>query len=115
MPSDASEKLREYNREYYRRNREHLLRKQKEKNRRLAKRKRQWLAGIKKTLECERCGENHPATLTFHHKDSSEKDFEIGNAIVLGYSKKRILAEIEKCEVLCANCHAIEHLGYLYE
>jgi hypothetical protein len=115
MSSESSEKTREYNRKYYRENREHLLKKQKEKNRRLAKARRKWLADYKKKLECVRCGENHPATLTFHHADSSEKDFEIGNALGLGVSLKRILAEIEKCEVLCANCHAIEHLGYLYE
>ncbi len=115
MTSKSSEEIRKYNRRYYLENREHLLKKQKEKNQRLAKKRRQWIADYKKELECIRCGENHPATLTFHHKDSSEKEFEIGNALALGVSLKRILAEIEKCEVLCANCHAIEHLGYLYK
>ncbi len=115
MPSENSEKTREYNRKYYQENRKHLLKKQKEKNRRLAKTRRKWLVDYKKKLKCGRCKEKHPATLTFHHKDSSEKEFEIGNALALGVSLKRILAEIKKCEVLCAKCHAIEHLGYLYE
>ena len=106
--------INNYNREYYQRNRAHLLEKQRKKNRQFAENRRRWLVEYKKTLSCIRCIENHPATLTFHHKKSSEKSFEIGNAIGLGVSLKRLVAEIEKCEVLCANCHAKEHLAYLY-
>jgi len=109
MAIKTSEGIREYNREYYQRNRAHLLDKQREKNRRFAESRRKWITDYKKTLECVRCGENHPATLTFHHKDRSEKSFEIANAIRFGVSLKRLVAEIEKCEVLCANCHAKEH------
>ncbi|MGI9054867.1 MAG: hypothetical protein ACR2F2_03595 [Pyrinomonadaceae bacterium] len=115
MPNKTSDELRKYNREYYQRNRRHLLDKQREKNRRFAESRRKWLVEYKKKLSCIRCGEDHPATLTFHHKNSSDKSFEIGNAIVLGVSLKRLIAEIEKCEVLCANCHAKEHLAYLFE
>jgi hypothetical protein len=106
MPSKPSDELRRYNREYYGRNRERLLEKQREKNRRFARGRREWLSEYKKSLKCIRCGEDHPATLTFHHRDSAEKDFEIGNSINLGVSLKRLVAEIEKCDVLCANCHA---------
>jgi hypothetical protein len=113
MPS--KDEIREYNRLYYQRNRERLLEKQAEKNRRFAETRRKWLVDYKRTLECVRCGESHPATLTFHHKNSSEKSFEIGNAIALGIGLKRLLAEIEKCEVICANCHAKEHLSYLFD
>ena len=111
----SAEEIREYNRLYYRKNRKHLLLSQKEKNRRLAKNRRKWLVEYKKSQKCVRCGESHPATLTFHHKNNAEKSFEIGNIVGLGVSIERILKEIEKCEVLCANCHAIEHLAYLYE
>ena len=115
MPYKSSEALRSYNRDYYLRNRNHLLKKQREKNKRLAENRRKWLVEYKKTLQCARCGENHPATLTFHHRKDTEKNFEIGNALVLGVSLKRLIAEINKCEVLCANCHAKEHLAYLFE
>ena len=110
-----SEEINQYNRLYYQRNREYLLKKQAEKNRRFAESRRKWLVGYKKTLKCVRCEESHPATLTFHHKSNSEKSFEIGNAITLGVGLKKLSAEIEKCEVLCANCHAKEHLAYLFE
>ena len=115
MASKTSETLRSYNRSYYERNREKLLKRQAEKNRRFADNRRKWLVEFKRTLKCVRCNESHPATITFHHKDSSEKSFEIGNAIGLGVSLKRLIAEIEKCEVICANCHAKEHLSYLFD
>jgi len=113
MPS--KDEVRAYNREYYRQNREKLLKNQAEKNKRFAEKRRKWLVEYKKNLECVRCGESHPATLTFHHKDTSDKSFEIGNALRLGVSLKRLSKEIEKCEVICANCHAKEHLSYLFE
>ena len=113
MPS--KDELREYNRAYYQRNREKLLEKQAAKNKRFAENRRKWLVEYKKTLQCLRCGESHPATLTFHHRGDAEKSFEIGNALKLGVSLKRLAAEIEKCEVICANCHAKEHLAYLFE
>jgi hypothetical protein len=111
----SEDEVRKYNRAYYERNREQLLERQAEKNRRFAENRRKWLVDYKKTLKCTRCGENHPATLIFHHRDSSEKSFEIGNALKLGVGIKRLLAEIEKCEVICANCHAKEHLSYLFD
>ncbi len=115
MPFKTDEAVRDYSRNYYQQNRTHLLEKQRDKNRRFAEKRRKWMVEYKKNLNCLRCGENHPATLTFHHRNASEKSFEIGNAVGLGVSLKKLIAEIEKCEVLCANCHAKEHLAYLFE
>jgi hypothetical protein len=58
---------------------------------------------------CARCGEDHPACIVFHHRDPSEKEISIADAMRLGYGRTRILAEIAKCEVLCANCHTKHH------
>ena len=109
------EYIRAYDREYYRRNREHLLKKQKEKNQRYVKKVGQWLSEYKKELFCSRCSESHPATLQFHHRNPREKEFSISMVRRGKYSKKRLLEEIAKCDVICANCHAKEHWGYLYE
>jgi hypothetical protein len=68
MPDKTSEELKRYNREYYQRNQKHLLEKQRKKNKRFAENRRKWLVEHKKGLSCIRCGEDHPATLTFHHK-----------------------------------------------
>lgn len=112
---DQRECGRSYGREYYQRNRQHLLVKQAEKNKTLREKQRQWLIDYKKELACARCGESHPAALQFHHRNREEKEFEIGLYTALGCSKKRLLAEIEKCDVLCANCHAKEPWSHIYE
>ena len=65
---------------------------------------KQWFKEYKETLECAKCFENHPACLVFHHNDPKEKEISISDAIKR-WSKKRILIEIAKCTVLCANCH----------
>ena len=57
---------------------------------------------------CVRCGYNeHPAALQFHHTDSSTKEFNIGQ--VANRAWDIIETELNKCELICANCHCIEH------
>ena len=73
--------------------------------------RRKWFDNaVLKGLRCERCGEDHPATLDFHHKDASEKSGEVSDMLNGLRSKQRILAEVRKCIVLCANCHRKLHL-----
>lgn len=64
----------------------------------------------KATLSCERCGESHPACIEFHHVNG-DKGANISQAatIALGWSWSRVLHEIQKCIVLCSNCHRKEH------
>jgi hypothetical protein len=69
---------------------------------------KKWYENLKKTLKCERCGENHPKTLDFHHRNPSEK-FECVSLMIRMYSLDKIKAEIDKCEVLCSNCHRKLH------
>ena len=64
--------------------------------------------------ECVKCGYNKcPASLTFHHRDPNEKEFSIGSISERFNSiydlSKLIKDEINKCDVLCANCHVLEH------
>jgi hypothetical protein len=54
---------------------------------------------------CMMCGENDIRVLEFDHLDPSQKSFEISQGIRLGHSWNDILQEIEKCRILCANCH----------
>lgn len=51
---------------------------------------------------CADCGEADPIVLEFDHL--RDKSFAIGTALTR-YGWDKILAEIEKCEVVCANCH----------
>lgn len=70
---------------------------------------REWLDEYKSNLVCSKCGESHPACLDFHHKDSSTKDFSVGNVSAWGWGKEKMLREIDKCVVLCSNCHRKAH------
>lgn len=56
---------------------------------------------------CVRCGESHPSCLDFHHRDRATKDADIATMRRFGLS--RLVDEIAKCDVLCANCHRKFH------
>lgn len=62
---------------------------------------------------CERCGyDKCIAALEFHHRNPEEKSFRLGD----GYNHcwEDFLKEVDKCELLCANCHAEEHYSQVY-
>ena len=78
-------------------------------NRKIRKsRTRLWYIDFKNDLQCERCSETHIACLEFHHKDD-DKLFNISTSAGQGFSKKKILEEMEKCNILCSNCHRKLH------
>lgn len=56
---------------------------------------------------CLHCGIKNPVVLHFHHRDPSTKEVSIANGATI--SLEKVLKELEKCDVLCANCHLIEH------
>lgn len=63
---------------------------------------------LKRSMKCPKCGFDHPAALHFHH--TRDKTTEISKMVRgVGAGLSTILAEINKCIVLCANCHAVEH------
>lgn len=58
--------------------------------------------------KCKVCGYNKcMAALEFHHKDPSVKEYGINNSLTLSMSK--LIPELDKCDLLCANCHREEH------
>ena len=69
---------------------------------------------------CEKCGYDKCIdSFDFHHKNPSEKEFGIGSkGVTRSWEKTR--KEIDKCILLCANCHREEHYNlkvtkYIYE
>lgn len=61
---------------------------------------------LKSKTKCKLCNESHIAVLDFHHVDPSTKKATVSAAVcLLGWSKDKVLEEIKKCIVLCANCH----------
>jgi DNA-binding CsgD family transcriptional regulator len=62
--------------------------------------------------KCEKCGYDKCIwALDFHHKNPDEKDFTISN---YQHLKMEILyKEVDKCILVCSNCHREIHAGYL--
>ena len=64
------------------------------------------LADYKKA-GCSKCPEADPRCMDFHHL--RDKEFNIADAVHGGYSESRVIEEVNKCIVLCANCHRKLH------
>ena len=62
-----------------------------------------------KELGCMTCEEKHPACLEFHHEDSEAKSFSIASHINRALTLKDLSNEINKCILICSNCHRKEH------
>jgi hypothetical protein len=56
---------------------------------------------------CRHCPETEPVVLTFHHLH--DKKDTISHMIRKGIAIKKVIEEIDKCIVLCHNCHARLH------
>jgi hypothetical protein len=66
--------------------------------------KRVWLNELK-NHPCEDCERKFPPEcMDFDHRQGEKKSFNIGSKLP-SRSKERILEEIEKCDLVCANCH----------
>jgi hypothetical protein len=60
-----------------------------------------------KDVPCADCGQQFPSCcMDFDHRDGVDKLGNIAN-VMKRWSWKRLLTEIEKCDIVCANCHRI--------
>ena len=72
--------------------------------------RREHVREYKVSQGCQDCGITHIAVLDFHHKDNDRNGGPVvGKLISETASWKRVLEEIERCIVLCANCHRMRH------
>jgi hypothetical protein len=59
--------------------------------------------------KCEKCGYSkleYPRVFHFHHRDPAQKDFSPSSK---NWAIERLKEEVDKCQLLCSNCHAEEH------
>ncbi len=69
-----------------------------------------FLREYKKNKSCVKCGwKEHTEILQFHHRDPKLKELKFARGSIANCSKKRILEEIKKCDLLCPNCHMWYH------
>jgi hypothetical protein len=78
----------------------------------------QKLRGLKRKVElielkggcCEKCGyDKNIAAFDFHHKDPSQKSYQLDMRKLSNTSMINLMEEVEKCSLLCANCHREFH------
>lgn len=55
------------------------------------------------------CDESRSVCLDFHHTNSSEKVAEVSAMLDNGATLEELKQEVEKCELICANCHQVQH------
>ena len=95
----------EYSKTHYVQNRQKILKRKTERKKAIAKE----FAEYKATLCCTKCGQDHPAALDFHHVKYHSDNKKIFKLVAAGCGWERIIEEVAKCVVLCANCHRIHH------
>lgn len=101
----ALKEKREYNRRYYRENKEKWTRYAAAVEER-RQRNMDILAAVRDFCVCEECGSSD--RLHFHHRDPSTKKFEMANSSAR--SVKTVMDELAKCAVLCIRCHMRLHM-----
>jgi hypothetical protein len=91
-----------YKQEHYAANKQRYIENARTRHADLAVQRTSWLLDYFATHPCVDCGEDDPVVLEFDHL--RDKPFDIGVGL-LQKNWDLVLAEIAKCEVLCANCH----------
>lgn len=72
---------------------------------------KQLLNDYKEAHPCVVCGETCVACLDFHHTDPTQKDFTVSQR--QNGSLALLMEEVQKCVVVCRNCHAKIHAGLI--
>lgn len=83
----------------------HKISRQKRVRKRDLKQKEKFF-NYKQTLSCIKCNDTRGYVLDFHHKDPSKKENNVSNLVV---SPNKLKKEIDKCVILCSNCHREFH------
>jgi hypothetical protein len=91
-----------YKREHYRNNKQRYIDNAAARRRRILDERTRFLVEFLKSNPCVDCGENDLIVLEFDHQ--SDKSFDVAYGI-RNCNWEAVLAEIAKCEVVCANCH----------
>ena len=77
---------------------------------RAVERKRNLRVRVSKLKEgpCGDCGGTfNPVCMDFDHRDPTKKDNNVSHGVSRGWGWDRIKKEIEKCDLVCANCHRV--------
>ena len=104
LQTHCKECVKKYKQKHYSENKKYYIDKAKEYKQKC----RENLNLFKSSLKCSICGESRWWVLDFHHLDPTEKENNISNLIE---SPKKLQKELEKCIVVCSNCHRDIHFN----
>lgn len=88
-------------RKHYQENKQYYIDKASKRN----KEARQKYNEYKESLPCTDCGVYFPCYVTHFDHIGDDKKFNIADRVTHGW--KQLKEEMDKCELVCANCHAI--------
>ena len=71
--------------------------------------KKQIVQDLKSQYTCAKCGDSRGYVLDFHHIDPDKKEQTVARMTSNNYQLNKVYNEIQKCIVLCANCHREFH------
>lgn len=101
MPTNDAEYMRVYKKKHYAANKERYVQQAIARREALLEEVRQI-----KSVPCMDCeNEYAPWVMQFDHRDGTSKEANV-SWLVNNASRARLMAEIEKCDIVCANCHA---------
>ena len=94
---------REYGKQHYQANKASYIAKARLRTKSVRQAAREYVLEYLRSHPCADCGESDPVVLEFDHQHSKKTD--VGNLIRAAVALEVLKAEIEKCQVVCANCH----------
>jgi len=66
------------------------------------------IKSLKESTPCMDCRQLFPfECMDFDHREASEKSNNVGTMVAHGHNRQKVMAEIAKCDLVCANCHRI--------
>ena len=71
--------------------------------------KKEIIQELKSKCKCAKCGDSRGYVLDYHHINPKEKETTIARMTSNNYELNKVYNEIEKCVVLCSNCHREFH------
>ncbi len=99
--------MKERGKTYYRQNIDHLKKLTMMRTRKGVAIKRQFLIKYK-DKPCMDCGKKYPPyVMDLDHRDPKDKINDVAAMVHWNFSIEKIKKEIDKCDIVCANCHRI--------
>ncbi|CAB4167022.1 HNHc domain containing protein [uncultured Caudovirales phage] len=115
MPFKDKVKQRESARKHYARNSGAIQKRTAENNRLLRRRNKAFIDDVKGTNPCTDCGVSYPPyVMQFDHIVDGKRG-NVADMARSGFSLENLQLEIDKCELVCGNCHAERTHGFKEE